>query len=494
MKKNNTTASTTTATTAELTPTHISNFLDAVQQENHELHGFVIRQHGKVLSEGWWRPYNCDARYQLFSLSKSFCSTAAGFAVTEGLISLDDTVVSYFPDRVPKEANENLRNMKIRHLLSMNTGQEVEPMRAVFGKDWVKGFFSVQPTHVPGTHFLYNSMATYMVSAIVQKVTGQTVRDYLMPRLFIPLGIPEPEWDSCPMGVSVGGWGLWLNTREISLMGQFLLQKGQWQGKQLLPAEWIETASRMHSDNSSGGTPDWQQGYGFQFWRCQNGHYRGDGAYGQFMIILERFDMVVAFNSNARDMQGELDAVWKHLDPTKEAVGLVTAEELAERVAALEIKAPVLSCSKEEALTRFASFENKKWLLKQSAPGETSGIFGGNPFGAKAFSFNKKGKHVQLVLEDERGAHKIPFDWGYWKESVSTAKRHNSNKRRKFIHCAAGNWIFEHTLQVTIRYPETPDSYTVSFKQEADGTLLVGVVSNVNGGIPLVILMSGTQA
>lgn len=435
----------------------ISAFLDDIAIGGHDLHGLVILQHGKTLAEGWWKPYSPDIRHQLFSLSKSFLSTAAGFAVTEGLINLDDFVVSYFPDKTPKDANPFLRSMRIRHLLSMNTGHEQEPgIRDT--KDWVKAFLSAPPTKEPGSHFLYNSMATYMVSAILQKVTGITVRDYLMPRLFGPLGIPEPEWDTCPKGVSAGGWGLWLTTREISRFGQFLLQKGKWESKQLLPASWIETATGIHSDNSAMPTPDWQQGYGFQFWRCRHGFYRGDGAFGQYCIVMESHDMVVAINSGVNDMQAVLDLVWKHLAPAPEAPAVkISAAMLNKRLSTLSHEPPSLPGNAEEFAERFGKWVGTRWVL------------GDNAFGVKSLSFGISRGVPFLENTDARGPHKVPFGWGEWVASATTFKRHDHRKRRKFQNHASAGFTSEGALQLTIRFADTPDSMTLSFLRTRSG-------------------------
>lgn len=474
------------AVRAVLLPSQVSGFLDDIAANHIELHGFVILQHGKTVADGWWHPYRSDVRHQLFSLSKSFTSTAAGFAVSEGILSLDDTVVSFFPDKVPKDANDFLRSMKIRHLLSMSTGHEVEPdIRNA--KDWVKEFLAAPPTREPGTHFLYNSMATYMVSAIVQKVTGQTVRDYLMPRLFTPLGIPEPEWDSCPKGISAGGWGLWLTTSEISRFGQFLLNKGIWEGKQLLPAEWIETATHTHIDNSSQTNPDWKVGYGFQFWRCQHGFYRGDGAFGQYCIVMEDHDMVIAMNSGVADMQAILDRVWKHLipiaNPADAAIKPILggASVLEAKCKALRYAPPALTASPAEAVTLFTKWENCQWRLMD------------NPFKIKTISFATDKRQPVLEMEDERGSHKITFGWGEWLESSSTFKRHNHRKRRKFTNFASADWKSPDCIQLTCRFPETPDWYVLDFMRTTDADMEMNLATNVSFGSDNTLKVAGKR-
>jgi CubicO group peptidase (beta-lactamase class C family) len=196
----------------------------------------------------------------------------------------------------------------------MSTGHQTEP-KLTPDEPWVKSFLAHPVEHKPGAHFLYNSAGTYMCSAIVQKLTGETVLDYLRPRLFEPLGVEGAEWSTSPQGISAGGWGLFLKTEDIAKFGQLYLQKGKWNGEQRLPASWIEQATSKQVSNGSDPAKDWDQGYGFQFWRCRHGAYRGDGAFGQFCIVLPEQDAVVAITADTKDMQAELNIVWDKLLP-----------------------------------------------------------------------------------------------------------------------------------------------------------------------------------
>lgn len=183
---------------------------------------------------------------------------------------------------------------------------------------WTKRFLVEPVAHKPGSTFRYNTPATYMQSAIVQKVTGQSLVDYLTPRLFEPLGIGKPTWDKSPQGVAIGGYGLYLRTEDIAKFGQLYLQKGMWNGRQLIPAEWITQGTSKQVDNDkapSAGNPDWRQGYGFQFWQCRHGAYRGDGKEGQFCIVLPKQDVVIAITAKTGNRQRKLDLVWEHLLP-----------------------------------------------------------------------------------------------------------------------------------------------------------------------------------
>ena len=219
-------------------------FLDAVQHSKHELHSFMLVRHGRVVAEGWWSPYGPEFNHTLYSLSKSFTSTAVGFAVAEGKLRVDDRVVSFFPNDLPEHVSDNLAALRVKDLLTMSVGNAKEPTLAMVEQEnWVKAFLAWPIANPPGTQFLYNSAATYMLSAIVQQVTGQKILDYLQPRLFEPLGIQGATWETCPRGINVGGWGLSIQTEGLAKFGQLYLQKGVWQGRQLLPAQWVEEAT-----------------------------------------------------------------------------------------------------------------------------------------------------------------------------------------------------------------------------------------------------------
>jgi hypothetical protein len=280
----------------------------------------------------------------LFSLSKSFTSTAVGLAVAEGKLSVDDPVLKFFPKDAPAEPSANLKAMRISDLLRMSTGQQAEPERKAT-EPWTKTFLTQPVPFKPGTHFLYNTSATYMASAAVQAATGETVLQYLKPRLFDPLGITNPTWEASPQGISAGGYGLSIRTEDIAKFGQLYLQKGKWNGKQLVPESWVDAATARQTSNGSNPKSDWDQGYGYQFWRCRNGGYRGDGAFGQYCIVLPEQDAVIAITSGVRDMQAVLNLVWDKLLPALQSKPLAADEEAAKKLAhalkGLTLRVPV---------------------------------------------------------------------------------------------------------------------------------------------------------
>lgn len=289
-------------------------FIETADRDIKSLHSFMLVRHGKVVAEAWWAPESPVKPHVLWSLSKSFTSTAVGLAVAEGKLDIDKPVLEFFPEDAPSDPSENLKAMKVRDLLTMSAGHKDEVVLRN-EKNWIKAFLNHPVPFQPGTHFRYNTPATFMQSAIVQKVTGETVVDYLQPRLFAPLGIDVPKWDKNPQGISIGGYGLYLKTEDIAKFGQLYLQNGVWEGKQLVPADWIKMATSKQVSNGSNPDSDWAQGYGFQFWICRNDAFRGDGKDGQFCIVLPKLDTVVAITANTGDMQAELNIVWKKLLP-----------------------------------------------------------------------------------------------------------------------------------------------------------------------------------
>lgn len=282
------------------------------------MNSFMLVRHGHVVAEGWWAPYRREARHSLYSLSKSFTSTAVGLAIAEGQLKLDDPVLKFFPADAPESPENNLKAMRVSDLLRMSTGHQAEPPRTN-GEPWTRTFLHQPVPFKPGTHFLYNTSATYMQSAIVHQVTGQTLLDYLRPRLFEPLGIDDPTWETSPQGISTGGFGLSVRTEDIAKFGQLYLQRGQWQGRQLVPAAWIDAATSLQTSNGSNPESDWDQGYGYQFWRCRHGAYRGDGAFGQYCVVLPEQDAVIVVTSGVKDMQQVLNLMWDHLLPALHA-------------------------------------------------------------------------------------------------------------------------------------------------------------------------------
>ncbi|MBV9355185.1 MAG: beta-lactamase family protein, partial [Chloroflexi bacterium] len=301
----------------QVDPAGILSFLDALDaRPDIEMHSFMLIRHGQVVAEGWWHPYSADRPQLLYSLSKSFTSTAAAFAAAEGLLDLDDTVISHFPEFDADITDPASRSMRIRHIAAMASGHEQETRQEAVEKDPqepVRGFLLIPPDRPPGTIFTYNQPCTYTLASIVQRNAGMPMTRYLRPRLFDPLGIGEVGWHTLA-GREQGYTGLHARTEDVARLGQLYLQRGRWGDVQLLADDWVSAATSRQVDTPNEPSPDWQCGYGFQFWLGRHG-YRGDGAFGQFCVVLPDQDAVVAITAATDDMQAILDALWTHLLP-----------------------------------------------------------------------------------------------------------------------------------------------------------------------------------
>lgn len=291
------------------------DFLDAAEAAKIELHSVMVVKDGKLAANMHFAPHTQKTPHICFSMSKPFTSMAAGFAVAEGLLSLDDRVIDVLADKAPENPDPWLSTVTLRHLLCMGSGlnQKSDNVRNIFSpdgspEDWAQLALSYGCDAEPGSVFRYNSHGSYLISCMVQKVAGMNIRDYLMPRLFEPLGIPCPKWDMSPQGICCGGWGLYLPCEDFVKFGLCLLQGGMFNGKQIIPKAWLEEATQMHIRTDS--VPrhrEWAQGYGYHLWRCTNGRFRGDGSEGQFCIISPKQNMIVCATAHTENLTGEHD-------------------------------------------------------------------------------------------------------------------------------------------------------------------------------------------
>jgi CubicO group peptidase (beta-lactamase class C family) len=455
-------------------------FLDAVGNSKHELHSFMMLRHGVVVAEGWWTPYGPRRNHMLYSLSKSFTSTAVGFAVSEGKLSVDDRVTSFFPNDLPESVSDHLAELRVKHLLTMSVGH-AEDSSPIIQKEqnWVKTFLALPIANQPGAVFLYNSGASYMLSAIVQKVTGQKVIDYLRPRLFSPLEIHGMTWETCPRGINTGGWGLSIQTEGLAKFGQFYLQHGAWNGRQLLPAAWVREATTFKIQQSAVGkaslaelkvTSDWHHGYCYQFWRCRHNAFRGDGAYGQFTIVMPEQDAVVVITAETADMQGELNLVWKHLLPAVKETALPTDpsahSELTKRLGALALLPP-----KGETSSPVAKRISGK-IFQLDA----------NPEGLRGVQFQFHHGRCIFKATDANGDYPIICGFEKWIEGSTNFPGTPPRLTRAALHnvkiAASATWTDENTFVMTWRFYETPHHDTVTCKFDGND-IRIEVLSSI---------------
>lgn len=447
----------------------LNDLFTSMDESDIEFHSVMVLRNGFVIGEGWWSPYAPGYKHTLHSLSKSFTSAAVGLAINEGHFTVESPVISFFPDMLPKEVSLNLAAMKVKHLLTMTSGHQVDNGLRTNAMPWVQSFLAAPIVHEPGTFYMYNTSATYMLSAIVQKTTGKTVLDFLKPRLLDPLKIEGADWETSPQGINTGGFGLRIRTEDIASFSQLYLNKGKWKGKQILPEAWVEASSKaqwvFESNPFGGKTPkekdDWQQGYGYQFWRTQHNGYRSDGLYGQFGIVLPDEQTVVAITEQSFNTQKTLNFVWDILIPGLQKNSLPANDDALQKLkikqAGLIVKSAV-SGTIASSITQNVS--SKKFLLES------------NSLGAKeiSFTFSKEGCSLTATYAD--GERKLYFGMNSWEKEKNETLL---NKQLPFPVSTLPNvgsavagmasWKDENTLYLDIRPVETvtSDSITCSF-------------------------------
>lgn len=427
----------------------IRRFLGAITNSGINWHSFMLLRHGNVIAEGWWKPFEPQYKHTLYSLSKSFTSTAIGILVKEGKITVNDPVISFFKDELPDPVSENLSKMKIKHLLTMNTGHGEDTMEKLRNttSTWTKAFLAAPVQHDPGSHFLYNTGATYMLGAIIYKVTGQTLEAYLQPRLFEPLEIKGYDWETSPQGLNTAGYGLRIRTEDIARFGQLYLQKGKWNGKEIVTESWVDEATRYQT-SSQAGDGDWSQGYGYQFWRCKPGFYRGDGAFGQFCIVMPEQDAVLAITSESSSMQKSMTTVWETLLPAMQNSSLeenpAQLAELKKELADLQMPVTRDAVKPPMAFRKY----DKKFKMEE------------NDFGVSSIHFNMAGKYCVCTIKTATEERTMKFGWGGWLLNADSKNYIFSvagSGRQLVPSKAAGaaTWLGGNKLLLTLRFVES---------------------------------------
>ncbi len=446
----------------------IQKYIEKIDPKKHELHSYMLIRHGKVISEAWWKPYAADKVHSMYSVSKSWTSTAIGFAVAEKRLSVQDKVISFFPEYADLKDKPFIQDLRVQDLLTMSVGHEKEPLRSVIvmQPDWIRGFLNHPIVAKPGTKFLYNTLATYMLSAIIQKVTGETTLAYLKPRLLDPLHITGIDWESDQKGINVGGWGIRVKTEDMAKLGLLYLNKGKFEGKQILPAAWVEEATSKHIDQepdataekrTTGQYADWLQGYGYQFWRSRHNSFRGDGAYGQYILMMPEQDAVLIITSESQDLPDDLNQVWENLLPAFQAKALPKNPKAFAALKAFnasrQLEAPVSS--------------------QANKPLNTEMILDKNPFDFAKMALKSNGDAATLTISTKDSSNhtfKLGFrTWGIGKSNLVgpymlRAARVDLAKKAPFDYAGSYRILDDQSIEITLRYFESPHHWTMIWK------------------------------
>lgn len=458
----------------------ITAFINEINENNLGLQSFTVVRHDKVCAQGFFKPYNKDIPHVLYSMSKSVTSTAVGFAVSEGLINLNDRVVKFFPEYLMSERPFN-RMITVRMLLTMHSDKLITVLDEKGGTDWVQNFFNAPFLLPPNTKFNYISENTTMLSAIITKVTGMSVIDYLYPRIFEPLGIEKPFWESDGKGNNAGGWGLYMKSEDLAKFFLPYIHGGKWKdGTQIIPEIWVKEATRKQVDSVSDGYIDNMMGYGYQFWRNPvPNSYRADGLFGQRCFMFPEYDALVVLNCGEAEDYKVMKIFWKYFPecfgygelPENKAeyqqmldtIDNCSVEDLpkSERNRELEekISGRLITCKTSEFVSVVSITITQMWFKK---PGEISEMK--LTFDDEKLTFYWKEKEYENTIDVG-----LNGEYGISKMTLGDVTYHAYSKAA---------WKEDGTLDLWIRPIETSHVRKFNFRFNDDDTVKITNIMN----------------
>ena len=435
-----------------------------------DMHAVVVMRHGKVIGEMYPKPYAPEYRHTMYSCSKTFIGIAVGLAIEDNRLRLDDRVAAFFPELLPDSVSKDLADMTVRHLLTMASGVKPDWNMRSRGKEWIRTFLS-KPVKEPGTKYAYDSMVSYMLAAVVQKAVGKKLTEYLQERVFTPMNVTEWAWEESPEGVNTGGWGVHIQPESLAKFGQLILNEGRWEGKQLVPAEWIREMCKKHRETG-------REVYGYHIWHCggHDGAVRADGALGQYVISVLDKDMVVVMTEatlgNGRDQRRLIwDVLLPHIQDEPLPANKKEYQKLLKKQEGYK-----LAEVKGKASSAFASnWENKTIEL------------GKNTFGWKSLKLNFGKKQVTMTVTETSGkSYELPFGYQQWMTtafdsyppySITPIDRF---KGLEGPYYASGSyaWISKEELQLKVHYVNWVSALEITFRLNENGEVKLNVQTN----------------
>ena len=428
---------------ADVDPQAVLDFLDQAFARKLDLHGVMLYRSGAVIAEGWNWPYAQHRPHIMHSLTKSLTACAVGLAIDEGYFSLDDTVVSFFADELPPEINEHLAALRVVDLLTMRTGHAESVSGSIFRQvktSWIAEFFKIPIVNPPGKEFLYSSASSFMLSAIVSKTTGSSARDYLESRLFQPLGIRDLQWDPSPGGISSGGNGLTWKTVDSLKLGILHLNKGMWNGSQVLSPTWVAEATKQQ-------VTDGKYGYGYHWWvnSAANAYY-AEGAFGQFAIVFPQHDAVLALTAGVQIGTELEDLVFQYFPAAFSPTGTSSSDELNRNLRHRLREMRLLPVAHSTTSPIIHDISGKRYQIEA------------NPDSVSSISLFFANDALEFRLSDHRGDHVVNVGLKDWLESttsISGAKLHHQYESNSMRVVAHARWFDDHTLIMTWQFVET---------------------------------------
>lgn len=441
----------------------LTDFVREINEKQLGVHSFTVVRHDKVCAQCFWKPYGPDIPHVLYSMTKSVTSTAVGFAVEEGLIGLDDPVYKYFPEYNVRGAKN--KALTVRMLLTMRSGKMISATEVKCGHDWIDDFFHASFMMAPDTKFKYCSENTFMLSAIVSKVTGKSVVDYLDEKMFQPLGIEKPFCQSDGKGNNSGGWGLYMKSEDLAKFFLPYLHGGQYKGVQLIPESWVQMATSKQTDTVRDGVQDNMCGYGFQFWRNPvPNSFRAEGLFGQRCVMFPDYDALVVMNSGCTKDYHIMDVFWKYFPKCFEETALDEDEQAHQTF--LDTAA---ACHMEDLPAAERNTQMEQSLNEKTLYCKTNSLTSIVPVAVAHWSYEKYGNldtmqfdfqenGVQFTWHECDGVHTLfaGMDGTFGISEIAFGREH-------YHTYAKASWSDENTLQLWIRFIETAHIKKLTF-------------------------------
>ncbi|MCM1989122.1 serine hydrolase domain-containing protein [Oceanirhabdus seepicola] len=432
----------------------ILDFIEVTEQDEEiNLKTFMLLHDNNILAQFSKRPYKLEDQQLLFSMTKSFASLGVGIAADKGYLNIEDKVISYFPDKLPEEISDNLSKIKVKHLLTMTSGIHDNTYEMLYSqKDWVKAFLAQNFPHEPGTYYRYSTHGSHMLSALVEKATGQSLLEFLNDHLFKPLDIPKPQWETCPSGMTAGGMGLSLAPESMAKIGVMLLNKGIYQGKRILSQSYINEATSphvfKHTERDKENRIYSGLHYGYQIHIGQDNYFRLDGAFGQICLVVPEKNIIVVATSKGTKTEKLLKYIYKHLldsDYIEENLHRNYYNELKNKLNSLEYTAP----SFRDIPVGIQQLNNCAYIIDD------------NPNGIKKVMFNQNGQElIMSTINSDNLEYKVKFDFSEPVHHKGMFIKDIQSHNQKYISYA--KWLSNSELELHVIYVETP--YVVKYR------------------------------